>query len=301
MTKLLEMLACRYPIIQGPIDAVNSPGFVAAVCEAGAFGMLALGSRNLEEAKKLIREVRALTNKPFGANIMIKNPANPGILEVLSSAGVRVVTTSKGQPDHIYPMIHDAGMRGFHVVLTLQHAMKAAENGADGLVVSGSESGGLRSLNSESSTMVLVPLVVDHVDIPVVAAGGIADSRGYNAAIALGAQGVQIGTRLIASKESPASEKWKDAIVKCGDGDTYFLPLKQGMGMRVVSDASLENKIARNLNLMEEYKLRNALEAWTSGNFDLFPAAAGQSAALVKEIKTVREIVEGLVAAALGR
>ena len=204
MSTLLEMLGCRYPIIQGPIAAMHNPRLTAAVCEAGAFGMIALGFSSPEEAKKLVDGVRELTDKPFGANIMIINPANPEILKILAEAGVNTVTTSTGSPAKIYPLIHNLGMKGFHVRLALPHAVRAASEGADGIVVSGSESGGLRSMGSESSTMVLVPLVADHVKITVVAAGGIADRRGYRAALALGAQGVQIGTRFIASEEAPA-------------------------------------------------------------------------------------------------
>ena len=172
MSTLLEMLGCRYPIIQGPIAAMNSPRLTAAVCEAGAFGMIALGFSSPEEAKKLVDGVRELTDKPFGANIMIINPANSEILKILAEAGVKTVTTSTGSPGKIYPLIHDLGMKGLHVLLALSHAMRAASEGADGLIVSGSESGGLRSMGSESSTMVLIPLVADQVKIPVVAAGG---------------------------------------------------------------------------------------------------------------------------------
>ncbi len=172
MSALLEMLGCRYPIIQGPIAAMNSPRLTAAVCEAGAFGMIALGFSSPEETKKLVDGVRELTDKPFGANIMIMNPANPEILKILAAAGVKTVTTSAGSPAKIYPLLHELGMKGLHVLLALPHAIRAASEGVDGLVVSGSESGGLRSMGSESSSMVLVPLVADHVKIPVVAAGG---------------------------------------------------------------------------------------------------------------------------------
>jgi enoyl-[acyl-carrier protein] reductase II len=226
MSSLQEMLGCPHPIIQGPIAAMNSPQLTASICEAGAFGMLALGFSSTDDTKKLVSEVRALTDKPFGANIMIMNPANPDILKILADAGVKIVTTSAGSPGKIYPLIHNLGMKGFHVLLALSHAIRAASEGVDGLVVSGSESGGLRSMGSESSTMVLVPLVADHVKIPVVAAGGIAARRGYRASIALGAQGVQIGTRFIASEESPASQVWKKAILACGDGGTTLVPLK---------------------------------------------------------------------------
>jgi enoyl-[acyl-carrier protein] reductase II len=295
MSTLLEMLGCRYPIIQGPIAAMNSPRLTAAVCEAGAFGMIALGFSSPEETRKLVDGVRELTDKPFGANIMIMNPANPEILKILAEAGVKVITTSAGSPGKIYPLIHDLGMKGLHVLLALPHAIRAAGEGADGLVVSGSESGGLRSMGSESSTMVLVPLVADHVKIPVVAAGGIADRRGYKAALVLGAQGVQIGTRFIASKEAPAPQVWKEAILACGDGGTMLVPLKN-MKMRVIPNKKLIDLSAdQSIDLSQEYNLMNAPKGWMSGDFDLFPAGAGQVAALIREIKPVKAIIDEMV------
>ena len=183
MSRLLDILGCKHPIIQGPVGALNTPRLVAGISEAGGFGMLAMGFvYDPEEAKRLVGEVRELTDKPFGANIMIMNPTNEGILRILKDAGVNTVTTSAGSPEKIFPTIHDFGMKGLHVLLSLSHAVKAYDAGVDGIVVSGHESGGLRSLGEESSTMVLVPLVCEHVDVPVVAAGGVADSRGYRAA-----------------------------------------------------------------------------------------------------------------------
>ncbi len=297
MTGLSEMLRCRYPIVQGPIGALNSPRLVAAVSEAGAFGMLALGFSGPAEVRKLVGEVRDLTDKPFGANLMIMNPSNAEILEILREAGVTTVTTSVGAPSKIYPLLHTMGMRGLHVVLSLTHAIKASKEGVDGLVVSGSESGGIRSVGSESTTLVLVPLVADHVDVPIVAAGGIADARGYRAARALGAQGVQIGTRLIASEESPAPAAWKEAIVACGDGGTALLPIREmGTNMRVIADGKLRRLLADpSADLAREYPFANAPQAWTTGDFDLFPAGAGQVAALIREIRPVKAIIEGMV------
>jgi enoyl-[acyl-carrier protein] reductase II len=257
--------------------------------------MIALGFSSPEETRKLVDGVRELTDKPFGANIMIMNPANPEILKILAEAGVKVITTSAGSSGKIYPLIHDLGMKGLHVLLALPHAIRAAGEGADGLVVSGSESGGLRSMGSESSTMVLVPLVADHVKIPVVAAGGIADRRGYKAALVLGAQGVQIGTRFIASKEAPAPQVWKEAILACGDGGTMLVPLKN-MKMRVIPNKKLIDLSAdQGIDLSQEYNLMNAPKGWMSGDFDLFPAGAGQVAALIREIKPVKAIIDEMV------
>ncbi len=297
MSELLKILGSKYPIIQGPIGELNSPDMVAAVCEAGGFGMLALGfTRDLEAIKKMIAEVRELTDKPFGANLMIAmNPANEQILEILAEAGVKTVTTSAGSPKKIYPKIHELGMKGLHVALDFSFALKAADAGADGLVVSGCESGGLRTMNPESSNMVLIPLVCDHVEVPVAAAGGIADSRGYRAALALGAQGVQIGTRFLSSAESPATQAWKEAILNCPDGGTTLLPLG-GMSVRAIINPRLAEKMNdSSIDLSKEYSMMNMGEAWRSGNFDLFPAGGGQVSASITEIKSVKNIIEEMV------
>ncbi|MGV8079694.1 MAG: NAD(P)H-dependent flavin oxidoreductase [Syntrophales bacterium] len=295
MSTLLEMLGCRYPVIQGPIAALNAPNYVAAVSEAGAYGMLALGFSSTEDAKRLVAGVRALTTKPFGANLMVMNPENPKILDVLAEAGVKTVTTSAGSPKALYPQIHALGMKGLHVLLSVGTAVKAVEAGVDGLVVSGAESGGLRSLHSESSTMVLVPLVADAVNVPIVAAGGIADRRGYRAALALGAQGVQIGTRLLTTEESPAPAAWKEAVLKCGDGGTVLLNLGN-MNMRVIQNPKLQAEMSDPaVNLSDRYNLFNAPKGWLAGDLDLFPAGAGQVAALIREVKPVRAVIEELV------
>ncbi len=296
MSKLLDVLGCDHPIIQGPIGALNSPKLIAEISEAGAFGMLSMGFvYDLEEAKRLVGEVRELTDKPFGANLMIMNPTNEKILEILKDAGVKTVTTSAGSPSKIFPTIHGLGMKGLHVLLSLSHAVKANDAGVDGIVISGQESGGLRSLGPESSTMVLVPLVCDHVKIPVVAAGGIADARGYRAALALGAEGVQVGTRFIAATESNAPKAWKDAIIESGDGSTTLLPIGK-MSMRSIINPKLQKLMSDpDSNLATEYNMMDAPKAWTEGDFDLFPAGSGQVAALINDVKPAKEIIAEMV------
>jgi len=295
MSDLLKMLGCRYPIIQGPIGEMNSPKLVAAICEAGAYGMLALGFSNAEKTKKLVNDVKALTDKPFGANLMLMNQANGEILDILAAAGVRTITTSVGSPKEVYKRIHELGMKGIHVALTLTHARRAEDAGVDALVVTGLESGGLRTTEPELTNMVLIPLVVDHVKVPVVAAGGIADSRGYRAVLALGAQGAQIGTRFLASTESTAHEKWKQAILDSTDGDIVLLPL-QKMNVRVIVTQKLRKEMQDPaLDLSKVYDLKYLPKAWGTGDFDLFPASAGQVSALIKEIKPVRQIIEEMV------
>ena len=295
MSKLLEMLGCRYPIIQGPIGMFNSPQMVAAVSEAGGYGLLAIGFINDgDTVRRLIDDVRKLTDKPFGANVVLLNPSSGEFLKILADAGVKTVTTSVGSPRAIYPVIHDLGMKGIHVVLAAAHAISAVKAGADGLVVVGSEAGGLRTTGSESSTMVLVPLVADAVDVPIVAAGGIADSRGYRAAMALGAQGVQVGTRLLASEESPAGAAWKKAIVECTDVGTGLIPLEDTrMAQRLIITPWIKEKLAdqsvKNLTPLLE---RNP-EA--TGDYERAAFGSGQVGALIKDIKPIAEIIAEMV------
>ncbi len=295
MSKLLEMLGCRYPIIQGPIGMFNSPQMVAAVSEAGGYGLLAIGFINDgDTVRRLIDDVRKLTDKPFGANVVLLNPSSGEFLKILADAGVKTVTTSVGSPRDIYPVIHDLGMKGIHVVLAAAHAISAVKAGADGLVVVGSEAGGLRTTGSESSTMVLVPLVADAVDVPIVAAGGIADSRGYRAAMALGAQGVQVGTRFLASEESPAGAAWKKAIVECTDGGTGLIPLEDTrMAQRLIITPWIKEKLAdqsvKNLTPLLE---RNP-EA--TGDYERAAFGSGQVGALIKDIKPIAEIIAEMV------
>lgn len=297
METLLNILGSRYPIIQGPVGVLNSPAFVASVCEAGAFGMLALGyMQGPEEARPLIELVGDLTDKPFGANLVVINPHTLKMLEILAHAGVKTVTTAGGGTRRLYPIIHDLGMKGLHVVLSLAHAIQAVEGGADGVIVSGAESGGLRTCGPESTTMILVPLVADHVAVPVVAAGGIADARGYRAAMALGAQGVQLGTRFIASLESPAHERWKHAIADATDGGTTLFPVGGGLATRVIVTARLREAMEKGMeDIAGTYNVAHIPEAWVNGDFDLFPAGAGQTCALIRSIKSVKEIVAEMV------
>lgn len=296
MSDLTEILGTKYPIIQGPIGELNDPKMVAAVSEAGGFGMLALGFiRDPEKVKRLVAQVQDLTDKPFGANLMISmNPVNDQILEVLAEAGLKTVTVSAGSPKKIYPKIKELGMKVLHVLLAAPLALKAVEAGADGVVASGLESGGLRTNRPESSNMILIPLVCDMVDVPVVAAGGIADRRGYRAAMALGAQGVQIGTRFLVAEESPAHKDWKEMILRCADGSTTLVPLGS-IAMRAIINDKLKDLIESGADLSKEYSMTDVGNAWVNGDFDLFPAGAGQVSALIKEVKPVKDIIEEIV------
>jgi len=286
MSQILNILGSKYPIIQGPIGELNDPKMVAAVSEAGGYGMLALGFvQKLEKVREWITRVKDLTDKPFGANLMIAmNPNNEAILEILAEAGIKTVTTSAGAPNKIYPKIKELGLKGLHVILAAPLALKAVEAGADGVIVSGAESGGLRTTGPESTNMILIPLVGDMVDLPIVAAGGIADRRGFRAAMALGAQGVQIGTAFLASEESPAPKEWKQAIVDCPDGGTILLP-RLGITMRTLINDEMRRLMASGADLGKEYKPGDAGRTW----------GGGQVSALIKKVRPVKDIIEEMV------
>ena len=286
MSELLNILGSKYPIIQGPIGELNDPKMVAAVSEAGGFGMLALGFvHDVNQVKEWVKEVKSLTDKPFGANLMIAmNPNNEAILEILAEGGVRTVTTSAGGPNRIYPKIRELGMKGLHVTLAATFAQKAAAAEVDGVVVSGMESGGLRSLGPESTNLILIPLVCDMIDLPVVAAGGVVDRRGYRAVMALGAQGVQIGTAFLASEESPAAKAWKEAIIGCGDAGTTLMP-RGRMTYRTIINAKMAELMASGVDTTKEDTAGSAGETF----------GAGQGSALIKKIKPVKDIIEEMV------
>jgi enoyl-[acyl-carrier protein] reductase II len=296
MKDISEMLGCRYPIIQGPLGGVTNPELVAAVSEAGGFGLLAAYiTRDPDNLRAQIDKVKSLTGKPFGANLVAMNPHSIEFAEILADSGIQAVTTSAGNPKELIPFFKERGVKVLNVSPTVDSAKKAEALGADAIIAEGSESGGMQGFNG-ASTMVLVPLVVDAVNIPVVAAGGIADSRGYRASFALGAKGVQVGTCLIASKECIAHEIYKKTICEVGETSTRLVNLGR-MQVRALRTPMVERVLegAKQLSL-SDFTQKNVEAAWVKGELDAFPITAGQIAGMIKEIKSVRQIIEGIVA-----
>jgi len=295
MKDISELLGTRYPVIQGAMGVICNPELVAAVSEAGGFGLLATAF--LAEPARLtaqLEAVRKLTDKPFGANLMALNPKSMEIAEILADFGVKAVTTSGGLPGALISFLKERQVKVLHVVSNVSGAAKAESAGVDAIIAEGSESGGIQGFNGPS-TMVLVPLVVDAVKVPVVAAGGIGDSRGYRAAFALGAKGVQVGTRFIASRECVAHENYKKALIAAGDRDTLLVS-RGRMQVRVVR-TPLAEKLARASGNDDEFtSLSGRLEdAWIKGDLDSYTIPSGQIAGMIKEVKSVREIIEEMV------
>jgi enoyl-[acyl-carrier protein] reductase II len=239
--RIQSLLGVEYPIVQAPMTYIARAELAAAVSEAGGLGMI---ETLTAEGRADLRRVRELTDKPVAANLMIQGwKKDPSIVDALADAGVRQVFTSAGDPALFTGRLHDAGMTVVHVVGSLKGAMKAADAGVDALVVEGVEGGGFKS-SLGTSTMVLLPLVAETVDLPIIAAGGMCDARSAAAALVLGAEGVQMGTRMLASQEALVHSNFKDAIVAANDSGTVLLDvpgnptmwvLRTGLAARVAA------------------------------------------------------------------
>ena len=291
--RVTEMLGCKYPVIQGAMGIISNPEMVAAVSEAGGFGLLATAfADNIEIVQKQVTATKELTDKPFGANLFMMNPLSEEFARLLADEGVKAVTLSGGSPKALLPVLHDLGISALVVVPTTKVALSAAASGADAIVAEGSESGGIQGLQG-ASTIVLTPAVVDAVDIPVIAAGGIGDSRGYRAALALGAEGVQVGTRFIATQECIAHTVYKDIIVQSAETGTELLDVGR---MRV---RALNTPLVQKITAGED--VGNAVfgeameESWLRGDTDAGVLPAGQISGLVSGVATVKDIVEEMV------
>jgi enoyl-[acyl-carrier protein] reductase II len=289
MNPVCKMLGTKYPIIQGAMANISNPELVAAVSEAGGYGLLASGSfSGIKELEQQMEAVRKLTEKPFGVNLMARNPQSKEYVDIIADFGIPAVTTSAGSPAELAPLLKKKGIKMIHVVPNAAFAVKAEAAGADAVVAEGMESGGLQG-SLGVTTMVLVPAVVDAVKIPVLAAGGIADKRGYRAAFALGAQGVQIGTAFMVSKECVVSSVFKELILQAAETDTSLV----GRG-RVYSRVIRTPYVAGILGQSEyDGDLHDiAKEGETSNTM----VSAGQCVGLLRKIKTVKEIIEEMVA-----
>lgn len=296
-SKICEMLGIEYPIFQGGMAWVATYHLAAAVSEAGGLGIIAAGTANGEYIRNQIKHIREITNKPFGINVMLLSPNVDEVMKVIIEEKVPVITTGAGNPGKYVKALKEAGTRIFPVVPSVALAKRMEREGVDGVIAEGTESGGHIG---ELTTMALVPQVVDSVNIPVIAAGGIADGRGIAAAVCLGAEGVQIGTRFICSVECSVHENYKAAVVKAGDRDAVASGRSTGHPVR-----SLRNKLTREFEKLEENGAsREEVEklgagalrrAVVEGDVINGSVMAGQIAGLVKEIKTCDEIIQELV------
>jgi enoyl-[acyl-carrier protein] reductase II len=270
--RVCHLFGIRYPIVQGGMLGISCPELAAAVSNAGGLGMLC-GAKPVNELRAEIRRTRELTNKPFGVNLAIHGVKERAqeIAEIIAEERVKVVATSAGSPKICTKLLKEAGLVVMHVVSEVTHAVAAEVAGVDVVVASGVEAGGFLG-HDEITTLVLVPQVVDAVKVPVIAAGGICDARGFVASLALGAQGIQMGTRFIATRECPVAADYKQAIVTAKDNSTEIV----GRGVAPARCFRTESPA-------------------TASSSSRLPYSVGQAAGLISDIPTVAEMINTMM------
>lgn len=296
-TRITELLGCEYPVIQGGMAWVAEYHLAAAVSNAGGVGLIGAASAPAEIVREQIRKTRELTDRPFGVNVMLLNPNAAEVAQVIVEEGVKIVTTGAGSPAKFMEQWKTAGVTVIPVVASVAMAKLMERAGADAVVAEGMESGG--HIGS-ATTMTLVPQVVDAVKIPVIAAGGIADGRGVAAARMLGAEGVQMGTRFVASKEALVHPNYKERILKARDIDSEVTGMSTGHPIRVLRNQMTREylkleKEGASFEELEQLTLGSLRKAVQDGDAVHGSLMAGQIAGLIKKEETCQEIIEEII------
>jgi enoyl-[acyl-carrier protein] reductase II len=301
-TRVNELLGIQYPILQGAMAWISGWEMTVAVSKAGGLGTIASATMEPEELIDHIAKVREETSNPFAVNIPLRLPSSKKAAQIAISEEVPVVVSSAGDPGIYTEGFKRKGIKVLQVVFTLEMVKRCHEVSTDGIIAMGMEGGGNIS-PAELSTFVLVREAVEETDLPVVAAGGIADARGLVAALALGAEGVQMGTRFLATKEGTVHEKYKKALICAKDTDTVVTGRATGLQFRV-----LENKLAREILRMErEGQRREDIDALTigslrkaaiEGDMEMGSLMMGQAAGIISDILSIEELLDGMVAEA---
>lgn len=290
--KINELLNTEYPFIQGGMANIATGEFAAAVSNAGGLGLIGAGGMTTEMLRDNIRKCRELTDKPFGVNIMLMHPEAEEMAKLVADEGVKIVTTGAGNPSKYISMWKEHGMIIMPVVSTVALAKKMESLGVDAVIAEGTESGGHVG---ETTTMALVPQVADAVNIPVIAAGGIACGRQLAAAFALGACGAQLGTCLLVSEECPIHEAYKEAVIKATDISTIVTGRISGTPVRIIKNTMAreyvkQEKLGADKMELEKFTLGSLRRAVFEGDVKNGSLMAGQVAGQLKEIKPVKEI-----------
>mgnify|MGYP001306791664 CR=1 FL=1 len=293
VNRVTRLLGVRYPIVQAPMGWIARAQLASAVSNAGGLGIIETSSGELDAIRDEIRKMRDLTDQPFGVNIAQLFVRDPSIVDFVVGEGVRFVTTSAGDPRQYTATLKAAGLTVFHVVPSLATALKAVAAGVDGLVVEGGEGGGFKNPR-DVATMVLLPLVCSKVEVPVVAAGGICDGLSMAAAFALGAEGVQMGSRMVAAAESPVHDNWKQAILAAAETDTVFLNRFSRPGLRALRTAR-STALERQEHVGMDVFAR-AMDLYFGGDMEAAIALAGQVVGRIESIKPVAEIIADTMA-----
>lgn len=296
MKNICNLLNIKYPLIQGGMANIANHQLASAVSNAGGLGLIASGGWDGERVREEIRKTRELTDKPFGVNILLMSPFASQIVDVVIEEKVKVVTTGAGNPGPYMEKFKEAGIIVIPVVPSVALAKRVARYGADAVVVEGTEAGGHIG---ELTTMALVPQVVDAIDIPVIAAGGIADKRQVLASFVLGAKGVQVGTIILACEECPIHINYKNKIVEAKDTDTIVTGRKTGAPVRVLKNQMAKEYVRMSdegatLEELEKMTLGSLRRAVVEGDTVHGSLMAGQVAGIIKQIKPVKEILHDL-------
>ncbi len=287
--RVTRMLGVEVPLVQAPMGWIARSPLASAVSNAGGLGIIETSSGELDAIREEIKKMRELTDKPFGVNIAQAFVRDPDIVQFVIDQGVKFVTTSAGNPERYTAELKAAGLTVFHVVPTLAAALKAVDAGVDGLVVEGAEGGGFKN-PKDVSTMVLLPLVRSKVDVPIIAAGGFVDGASMAAAFALGAEGVQMGTRMVSAAESPVHENWKNAIVGARETDTVFLNRAHSPALRALrTEKTSRLEFDVDTNAMTEFG--TALDLYFGGDMEASIALTGQVAGRIDAVRPVAEVI----------
>ena len=292
MNRVLAHTGARYPIVQAPMGWIARSPLASAVSRAGGLGIIETSSGETENCQ---REIRAMVDSglPFGVNLPIRFLKDEAMLRFVCEVGIRFVTTSAGSPAKFIAPLKAAGIVVYHAVPTVEMALKCVEAGVDGLVVEGGEGGGFKN-PEEVSTLVLLQAIREKVNVPLIAAGGIVDGRGMAAAFALGAEGIQMGTRFVASLESPVHAHYKEAIVGAATTGTWMLNTKASPCIRALKTDFTQ--VIHEAGLMGPESFLGIQKVYFGGDMNAAPALAGQSAGLIHQVSSVQDIISQTVA-----
>ena len=292
MNRVIAHTGARYPIVQAPMGWIARTALASAVSRAGGLGIIETSSGETAICQAEISKMSAL-GLPFGVNLPIRFLRDDQMLRFVCASGVKFVTTSAGSPAKFIAPLKDAGITVYHAVPTVDTALKCVDAGIDGLVVEGAEGGGFKN-PEEVSTLVLLQAIRARTDVPLIAAGGICDGRGMAAAFALGAEGIQMGTRFVCCQESPVHANYKNAIVGASETGTWMLNKKSTPCIRALK--SQRTQAIYEQGVMSADALQGILGVYFGGDMEAAPALAGQSAGLIDSVKTAQQIIEDTVA-----
>jgi len=290
VNRVTRMTGTEYPIIQAPMGWIARARLAAAVSNAGGLGVIETSSGEFDNVRAEVAKMRELTDKPFGMNVALSYVKGTNIIDFVIEQGIKFVTTSSGSPSVCTSAFQEAGIKVFHVVPTLDMALKAIDCGVDGLIVEGGEGGGFKN-PSPVSTMVLLPLIRSRVDVPIIAAGGICDGLSMAGAFAMGAEGVQMGTRMLSCSDSPVHDNWKQAVVAAKETDTVFLNQASRPALRALRTERTETLLPLGaFNAMEHFA--GVQELYFGGDMEAAIPLSGQVVGRIDAVKSAADIVQ---------